>query len=169
MISLMTFQAGEPATVPSVDLDRYAGRWLEIARFPNRFQKQCVSDVTADYARRADGRIDVTNRCLRQDGILDEARGVARVVDPTSNAKLKVRFAPAWLSVFPFGWGDYWIVGLAEDYRFAVVGSPNREYLWVLSRAPELPAEDWEEALQVARRNGFDVSRLLKTKQTPSS
>lgn len=169
MISLMTFQAGEPATVPSVDLDRYAGRWLEIARFANRFQKQCVSDVTADYARRADGRIDVTNRCLRQDGTLDEARGVARVVDPTSNAKLKVRFAPAWLSVFPFVWGDYWIVGLAEDYRFAVVGSPDREYLWVLSRAPELPAADWEEALRVARRNGFDVSRLLKTKQTPSS
>ena len=108
-------------TVPFVDLDRYAGDWFEIARFPNRFQRQCVGDVRASYARRADGRIDVVNRCRTDDG-RTEARGIARVVDERTFARLKVRFAPAWLSLLPFVWGDYWIIGLAEDYSWAVVG-----------------------------------------------
>src|SRR5690349_20437318 len=84
-------------TVPSVDLDRYLGDWFEIARFPNRFQRQCVGDVRATYARRTDGRLDVVNRCKTADG-QTEARGIARVVDQQTRAKLKVRFAPAWLS-----------------------------------------------------------------------
>lgn len=152
-------------TVDAVDLDRYAGDWYEIARFPNRFQRNCVGDVQASYARRADGRIDVVNRC-RTDRGSTEARGVARVVDARTSAKLKVRFAPAALSFLPFVWGDYWILGLADDYSWAVVGSPDRQYLWILARAPALDAGDYSAAVAVAEANGFAVELLVKTART---
>jgi apolipoprotein D and lipocalin family protein len=151
-------------SVEKVDLGRYVGEWFEIARFPNRFQRRCAGDVRATYAMRADGRIDVVNQCRAADGSLAEARGVARVVDERS-AKLKVRFAPAVLSFLPFVWGDYWILGLAEDYSWAVVGSPDRGYLWVLSRTPTLDPARYAAALAAARGNGFDVMRLTKTSQ----
>ena len=149
-------------TVPFVDLDRYVGDWFEIARFPNRFQRQCVSDVRASYARRADGRLDVVNQCRTGDRLI-QARGIARVVDDRTFARLKVRFAPAWLAFLPFVWGDYWIIGLAEDYSWAVVGSPDREYLWILARTPRLDEERGAAARGVARANGFDVERLIQT------
>ena len=136
----------------------------QIARFPNRFQRQCVGDVRASYARRADGRIDVVNRCRTVDG-QTEARGVARLVDEQTHAKLKVRFAPAWLSWLPPVWGDYWIIGLAPDYSWAVVGDPGREYLWILARTPRLEAESIAAARTAAQDNGFDVGRLVQTPQ----
>lgn len=150
-------------TVEAVNLDRYAGEWHEIARFPNWFQKKCAGDVLATYARRSDGRLDVVNRCRQQDGSTSEARGVARIEDARTNARLKVRFAPAALSWLPFVWGDYWIIGLADDYSWAVVGSPNREYLWVLARSPELDAARYGTATRIAADNGFDISRLART------
>jgi apolipoprotein D and lipocalin family protein len=150
-------------TVASVDLDRYAGDWYEIARFPNRFQRQCAGDVRASYARRDDGRIDVVNRCRREDGRTTDTRGVVRVEDTRTNAKLKVRFAPAVLSFLPMVWGDYWIIGLDDEYRWAVVGSPDRDYLWILARTVPLDAASYEAALDAARRNGFDVARLVPT------
>lgn len=156
-------------TVARVDLDRYAGEWFEIARFPNRFQEKCAGDVQARYARRPDGRIDVINRCRLADGAIDEARGIARVVDHGSSAKLKVRFAPAVLSFLPMVWGDYWVIGLAGDYSWAVVGSPDREYLWILARRPELGKGALADALAAARTSGFDVNRLRMTPQTPTS
>jgi len=149
-------------TVDTVDLDRYLGDWFEIARFPNRFQRACAGDVRATYAKRADGRIDVINRCRTANGVV-EARGVARVVDSRTSAKLKVRFAPAVLSFLPFVWGDYWILGLGDDYSWAVVGSPGRDYLWVLARAPVLEPDRFKSALAAARANGFDVERLVST------
>jgi apolipoprotein D and lipocalin family protein len=152
--------------VPSVDLSRYVGDWFEIARFPNRFQRQCLGDVRASYARRADGRLDVVNRCRTVDGET-EARGVARIVDEVTSAKLKVRFAPAWLSFLPVVWGDYWIIGLAPDYLWAVVGDPGRDYLWILARARELDDDAVTAARAAARANGFDVERLVPTPQTP--
>jgi apolipoprotein D and lipocalin family protein len=151
-------------TVASVDLDRYAGDWFEIARFPNRFQRQCAGDVRASYARRPDGRLDVVNRCRTADGET-EARGVARIVDVQTFAKLKVRFAPTWLSWLPVVWGDYWIIGLAPDYSWAVVGDPGRDYLWILARAPHLDDESVAAARAAARDNGFDVERLVPTPQ----
>jgi apolipoprotein D and lipocalin family protein len=154
-------------TVPFVDLDRYAGGWFEIARFPNRFQRECVGDVRATYARRPDGRIDVVNRC-RTAGGETEARGVAGIVDEQAFAKLKVRFAPAWLSFLPV-WGDYWIIGLAPDYSWAVVGDPDRDYLWILARTPQLDEQSTAAATAAARNNGFDVERLVPTLQTKSS
>jgi apolipoprotein D and lipocalin family protein len=150
--------------VPSVDLDRYAGDWFEIARFPNRFQRQCVGDVRATYSRRPDGRVDVVNRCRTAEGET-EARGVARIVDDRTFAKLKVRFAPAWLSWLPVVWGDYWIIGLAPDYSWAVVGDPGRDYLWILARAPHLDDDSIAAARAAARDNGFDVDRLVPTSQ----
>jgi len=152
-------------TVPSVDLNRYAGDWFEIARFPNRFQRGCLGDVRATYARRPDGRVEVVNRCRTTDGET-EARGIARVVDDQSFARLKVRFAPAWLSFLPLVWGDYWIIGLAPDYSWAVVGDPGREYLWILARTPQLDGEPGAAARAVARNNGFDVTRLVPTPHT---
>ena len=123
-----------------------------------------MGDVRASYARRADGRIDVVNRCRTGDG-QTEARGVARLVDEQTHAKLKVRFAPAWLSWLPPVWGDYWIIGLAADHSWAVVGDPGREYLWILARTPRLDAESMAAARAVAQDNGFDVGRLVQTPQ----
>lgn len=155
-------------TVASVDLDRYAGEWFEIARFPNRFQSKCVGDVRARYARRADGRVDVVNRCRTADGEIS-ARGVARIVDEATTAKLQVRFAPSWLSWLPVVWGDYWILGLAPDYSWAVVGDPGRDYLWILARSPRLDDASSARAMAAARDNGFDITRLVPTSQTAAT
>src|SRR5512142_3343677 len=168
-LSMVTPVDGQPPgavrTVDRVDLDRYLGDWYEIARYPNRFQRTCAGDVKATYAKRADGRIDVVNRCRTSDGVI-EARGVARVVDLGTSAKLKVRFAPAWLSWLPMVWGDYWIIGLAPDYSWAVVGDPDRNYLWILARKPQLNDESVAAARTAARDNGFDIGRLVPTPQS---
>lgn len=141
-------------TVDFVDLERYGGLWYEIAKIPNRFQKQCVRGTTATYTLREDGRLDVVNRCLTRDGTADAARGVARIVDPTSNAKLEVSFV-SFLGWRPF-WGDYWILGLDEHYQWAVVGTPSREYGWILARTPEIDDVAMREVLAVLERNGYD-------------
>jgi len=147
-------------TVPSVDLDRYAGAWHEIARYPNRFERMCVRDVRANYTRNADGTIAVVNRCRKEDGTETRADGLARVVAP---AKLEVRFAPAWLGFLPFVWGDYWVIDLAPDYSYSVVGAPGRDYLWILARNPQL--DDATMAAIMARLPalGFDPARLVKS------
>ena len=157
--------AHQVRTVPSVDLDRYAGSWFEIARFPNRFQTKCAGEVRAEYRRRDDGRIDVVNSCRTADGRETVAAGIARIVDTTSSAQLKVRFAPAVLSFLPFVWGDYWIIGLAADYSWAVVGSPDRNYLWVLARTATMSDQAYDAAIATARGNGFDTARLERTRQ----
>ena len=163
-------QQSQPVrTVERVDLDRYLGDWFEIARYPNRFQQQCAADVRASYSKRSDGRIDVVNRCRASNGSFTEASGVARVVDSRTFARLKVRFAPAWLSFLPVVWGDYWILGLADDYSWAVVGSPDRNYLWILGRRRELSADEYTSALAAVRANGFDAGCLIKTNQTAST
>ena len=156
---------GPVTTVDRVDLDRYAGQWYEIARFPNRFQRQCTGDVRATYARRPDGRIDVINECRTSDGQTTQAKGVARVVDGSGNARLKVRFAPAFLSFLPIVWGDYWVIALGDGYDWAVVGSPDRQYLWILSRTAVLDESRWAQALEHVRSNAFDEGRLVRTPQ----
>jgi apolipoprotein D and lipocalin family protein len=156
-------------TVPKVDLDRYAGKWYEIARYPNKFQKQCLSNVSATYTRKPNGRIEVLNECAKGNGKVDSAKGEAKIVDKTSNAKLKVRFAPGFLSAFGFVWGDYWVIDLGENYEYAVVGDPDREYLWILSRTSELPAPVYEEIVRRVEAKGFDSARLVKTPQNTTS
>lgn len=152
-------------TVESVDLARYVGVWHEIARYPNRFQDQCTGNVTATYALREDGRIRVVNRCRIAGGAMNEAEGVARVVEGSRNTRLKVRFAPAWLGLLPFVWGDYWVIGLESDYHWVVVGTPDRKYLWVLAREAAMTDDEWKAATAKAHENGFDLARL---KRTPS-
>jgi len=164
-----SLQSDQVRTVDAVDLDRYLGDWFEIARFPNRFQRSCTGDVRATYTRRSDGRIDVVNRCRASDGHVIEARGVARIVDARTSAKLEVRFAPAVLSFLPFVWGDYWIVGLADDYSWSVVGSPDRAYLWILARTSTLEPARLDAARAAARANGFDIDRLAMTRHTSTS
>jgi apolipoprotein D and lipocalin family protein len=157
-------ERGPLELVDTVDLPRYAGIWYEIARFPNRFQRDCASDVTATYTLKDDGDITVVNKCRKADGTWKDAEGVARRTgDKKNNAALEVRFAPAVLSFLPNVWGDYRIIGLDPDYRWAVIGEPKREYLWILSRTSSMSAEDYDRALAIAKANQFDVSKLQKT------
>ena len=157
-----------PEVVPEVDLNRYAGRWYEVARLPNRFEKNCVGDVSATYTPREDGEIDVVNQCRGKDGQFKKAEGRARRARKNGpDTKLKVRFAPAFLKFLPFVWGDYWIIDLAPDYSHAVVGDPSRDYLWVLARTPRMSEEAYRAAVGRAEAQGFDVSRLIKTPHTP--
>lgn len=166
VLSMTSDATAEVRTVGAVDLSRYVGDWYEVARFPNRFEAKCATDVMARYRRQDGDTVEVTNSCRKADGTVTIAKGVARIVDTSSNAKLKVRFAPAFLSFIPMVWGDYWILGLGPEYRWAVVGSPDRKYLWVLSRTPGMDDREFAQAVDRARANGFDVSRLEKTKQT---
>jgi apolipoprotein D and lipocalin family protein len=153
--------------VPTVDLNRYAGTWYEIVRLPNRFQKQCIGDVTATYTLLEDGDIKVVNRCRKENGEMEEAEGRAkRANDDGPNTKLKVRFAPAILSFLPFVWGDYWIIDLAPDYSYAVVGEPDRKYLWVLSRTLTMDETTLQNVLDRTRKQGYDLVELVRTMQT---
>ena len=154
------------ATVPQVDLDRYVGRWHELARTPNWFQRNCAADVTADYARRPDGTVSVVNSCRRADGAVDRAEGTARVVDPATNAKLEVAFAPEALRWIPAVWGSYWVIELAPDYRYAIVGEPSRAYLWVLSRTPALDDATWTSIDARIAAAGYDRSKVTRTPVT---
>jgi apolipoprotein D and lipocalin family protein len=164
---LMTIAAAPLPTQDWVDLARYAGRWYEIARLPNRFQDQCEGDVAASYSLRPDGRVRVVNECRGRDGQTTRAEGVARLADEKGPAsRLKVRFAPAALSFLPFVWGDYWIVELDRDYRHAIVGEPSRKYLWILSRSPEMDAATYEALAATAGRLGFDRARIVPTPQS---
>lgn len=146
-----------PTVVKHVALDRYLGKWYEIARYPNRFQKACVAS-TAVYSIREDGRIRVLNECRKEslEGALKRSEGKAWVVDKTTQAKLKVQF------FWPFR-GDYWIIDLGENYEYAVIGHPKRKYLWILSRTPQMETEVYEAILERIIRNGYDPDRLIRT------
>lgn len=149
-----TFAATESVTaVPQVNLARYAGLWFEIARIPNRFQKRCARESLALYSLRADGRLGVVNQCRRTRGQVEQARGVAKVVDSNSRAKLKVSLVSV-LGWRPF-WGDYWIIGLDDNYRWAVVASPDRRYGWILARTRTLEPSTLEAIGAILERNGF--------------
>ena len=148
--------------VPEVDLARYMGTWYEIARLPNRFEKGCVA-AKATYNLLQDGRVEVINECRlnRFDGPVKKARGTARVVDKKTNAKLKVSF------FWPF-YGKYWIIDLGEDYEYAVVGHPRRNYLWILSRRRDMNEEIYHILLKRMAAKGYDTSGLTKTPQLAS-
>lgn len=140
--------------VPQVDLQKYAGRWYEIARLPNRFERECARDITATYKVLPGNRIDVLNQCVKTDGTRISAQGVARSSDGSAS-RLEVRFAPSWLGFFPFVWGDYWIIALDQGYQWSLVGSPNRDYLWILARTPSLEASQIERLLEKAKTLNF--------------
>lgn len=153
--------AAAPVTsVPELELSRYAGHWYEIAHLPVSFQRQCAGDITAAYALRADGRIEVRNACLTHDGRRAEADGVARTVEGHPG-RLQVSFVPGWLSWVPLVWADYWVIALDPDYQWAVVGDPDREYLWFLSREPAMDAELFERLKARAEAMGYDLAPLV--------
>jgi apolipoprotein D and lipocalin family protein len=147
---------GALQTVPKVDLGRYAGRWYEIASFPQSFQRGCT-DSRADYRLRDDGTVEVLNSCLR-DGRVDTAKGKAWVADKATGAKLKVSF------FWPFK-GDYWVIELGDDYEYAVVSAPSMKYLWILSRTPQMDEQRYREIVGRLKDRGFDVAKLSRTPQ----
>ena len=150
--------------VSDVDLPRYMGTWYEIARLPFRFEAQCVSDVTATYTLLDDGNVAVVNRCRTKDGGISEAKGLARRDSKDGpGTKLKVRFAPAWLSFLPFVWGDYWIIDLAPDYSHAAIGEPGRKYLWILARTPSIDETTLNDIRGRLEKNGYDLSQLIRS------
>lgn len=146
-------------TVAYVDLNRYIGTWYEIARYPNSFQKGCL-ESTASYVLREDSDIQVVNSCRdAEDGRIRQAKGRAWVVDKTTNARLKVSF------FWPFR-GDYWIIDLGTEYEYAVVGTPNRKYLWVLSRTPVMDDTVYAAIMERIRQLGFDPGRVVREADT---
>lgn len=154
MASAQTLQ-----TVAEVDLQRYAGKWYEIASFPQRFQQGCHC-TTATYTPTEKGYITVENRCNKDSitGPESYIKGKAFVEKKTGNAKLKVQF------FWPFR-GKYWIIDLADDYSYAVVSHPGRQYLWILSRTPQMESKVYNGILERLRANGFDLTKLKQTSQ----
>ena len=147
----------ELQVVPYVDIERYLGKWYEIALYPNWFEKGCFRS-TAFYEKLENGQIKVTNQCRMHgtDGELNEAIGIASIVDTKSKAKLKVQF------FWPFK-GDYWIIGLDKDYQYAIVSEPDRQYLWILSRSPTMDTQTLESLKENIREKGFDLNYLIST------
>jgi apolipoprotein D and lipocalin family protein len=160
LVSLLLSQISL-ATVDYVDLDRYMGKWYEIAKFDNSFQKQCLQ-TRATYSLKGEV-VKVLNECVnKKTGQLDQAKGTAFVVDPKTNSKLKVSFVPI---LQRWGWfaGDYWIEFLDPDYQQVIVGHPKKEYLWILSRTPVISGELFDELKGKATDLGYDVKKLKKT------
>lgn len=152
-------------TIERLDVARYLGTWYEIAKYPNRFQRQCVADTQALYRPRDDGQIDVINRCRQANGEMTEAVGRARQIGAADSPKLEVRFAPVWLSWLPLVWGNYWVIDLDPAYQLVAVSEPKREYLWVLSRTPTVDVAAYQALLGRLQRKGFDLSKLERSAQ----
>ena len=142
--------------VPYVELEKYLGEWYEIAHLPAKFQEGC-NETTATYTLSKNGGISVLNRCTK-DGKMKQAKGKAKVVDKNSNAKLKVTF------FWPF-YGDYWIIKLGNNYDYSVVGTPNRKYLWILNRTPQMDDNLYSQIIEYVKSKGFDTNKLIKTFQ----
>lgn len=166
-IMMPSAQAAEPLQpIAALTVPRYMGVWYEIARFPNDFQKKCIGDTTATYSLQEDGRVKVVNRCRIAEGKTDVADGMARQLGGGASPKLKVRFAPAILSFIPMVWGDYWVIDLDDKYQLSAVSEPKREFLWILSRTPQVDPAEYEALLTRLTAQGLDVSKLVRTPQT---
>lgn len=153
------------ATIPTLDTARYVGTWYEIAKYPNYFQRKCLSDTVARYSAQPDGTIRVDNRCTQEGNKVEQAVGQARQPGGAGSPKLEVRFAPAWLSFLPFVWGNYWVIDLDPGYTLAAVSEPKREYLWILSRTAQVEPQAYAALVQRLAARGFDTSKLVVTKQ----
>lgn len=156
--------AGPPVrSAAQFDLQRYLGRWYEVARLPTPYEKHCAADTMASYANAGRGRLSVVNSCRRSNGRRSSAHGVARVVEGSGNARLKVSFAPPLLRALPLAWRDYWVLLVDDDYRYALAGTPDRRGLWLLSRTPSLTRADQQRLLDHARAQGYDTGALVST------
>lgn len=158
--------ASTPTTVDSVDLKKYAGTWYEIGRLPMYFQRNCASDVTATYTEKTDGSgIVVTNKCADADGSSIVADGLAKPVDNTGS-KLKVTFLPSWIRWLPVGRADYWVLARDADYKTALVGTPDKDYLWLLARSPNISQETYAKYRQIAQQQGYNLKEFKLTPHT---
>ena len=154
--------------LPALSVAPYMGRWYQVAYYPNFFQRQCVADTSATYRELGNGTVEVTNRCRTVSGAYDQVVGVARPVSGVSAieggtlqpARLEVSFLPSWLRWTGVGWGAYWVVDRPDHGRYAIVSEGRREYLWVLSRTPELSPEDRQTVRARLQALGFDLERL---------
>ena len=155
----MAAQPGAVTAVPSVDLKRYSGKWFEIARLPTKFQKQCAGNTTTTINTMSEnGQLQFLNSCLQKNGKVDQSTGEAKVVDAGTNAKMKISFPK-------FSSDSYWIVDLDSNYQYAVAGNPDREYLWILSRTPQMDDGTYQQILRRIERMGFKPNKLIKTPQ----
>lgn len=153
-------------TVEKVEVDRYLGVWYEVARKPLYFQNKCDRNVTATYTLNENGNVNVDNKCVSKDGTVNQSVGEAFIQNEPYNSKLKVSFLPSAIRWLPFGRGDYWILKLDEDYQTVLVGEPGRKYMWVLSRNSQPNEAVVSEYLDYAKSVGYDLSDLIKTKQS---
>lgn len=160
---------GKAQAVQSVDLNRYAGKWYEIARLPMFFQRNCASDVTATYTLQPTGKVEVNNQCMGKDGKPMQSIGEASKGEASKNggsgSKLKVTFLPQALRWLPVGKADYWVLALDPNYNHALVGTPNQKYLWILSRTPTMDEATYQTMVATAKSQGYEVSKLQKTVQ----
>jgi apolipoprotein D and lipocalin family protein len=150
--------APPPDVATGVELERFAGKWFEIAKLPRLTEANCTATV-ASYTLRADGDLDMTSECHLDelDGPVKSLSAKAKVIDRAVTAKLA-------LDVGGF-YGDYWILEVGQSYEYAVIGHPSRDYLWVLSRTPTLDDSTLHGILKRAEAQRFDVSRLEYTQQ----
>lgn len=161
LLIFLSSHAYSLTTVTHVDLNRYLGTWYEIARIDSWFERGCTN-TTAHYQLNANNSINITNTCLKNN-TLKHAYGRAKIVEPTSNAKLKVSFLPRALSFLDFIFsGDYWIIAIDPNYKNALIGTPDHKYLWIISRTPKLPQEIYENYLKIAQEQGFDLTKIIK-------
>lgn len=159
-----TVNAATPQTVPQVELNRYLGKWYEIAHLPMFFQRKCARNTTANYNLKPNGHIEVINQCETAEGKIKASTGDAYAIDKT-NSKLKVSFLPKGLRWLPFTKGDYWVLKVDENYKTALVGGPTNKYLWILSRTPHIDKATYQAYLQAAQQQGYDTSKLIITPQ----
>jgi apolipoprotein D and lipocalin family protein len=151
-----------PPTTSKVDLGRYAGRWHEIARLPTPFQKNNEAAI-ADYGMNPNGTLSVHNIAVRPDGTRHDIKGSAKVLNPPANTRLAVRFDTWFGPLIPVPKeGNYWILHIDEGYQEAIVGTPDRRFLWLLARTPQIPPNRSATLIKKAETLGFDVSRLIK-------
>lgn len=155
----------EVTSIPSLDIDRYLGRWYEIVRLPQKHEDETATDITAHYSKKANGKIRVDNRCFDKNSQPTQAIAEAEPTDDTK-ARLKVNFLPAALRWLPFTDGDYWVLKIDPEYRVALVGTPDRKYLWVLARDRAVSPDKLEAYLAEARRQGFDLGGLITPRHT---
>jgi apolipoprotein D and lipocalin family protein len=147
-------------TVPCVDLYRYSGTWYEIARLPNIFQRNCRCS-TAQYVPDPDGSVTVINSCTTPRGRQRQVVGRATTVPGSGNARLRVGFGRLSTIFAQRSAGNYWIIDIAPDYSWAMVGTPDRKFFWILSRTPQLPSDIVSQLTRQASDLGFDTSRLI--------
>ena len=150
-----------PRAVNQVDIQKYAGKWYEIAHLPMYFQRKCVSNISAHYIVNADQTMGVLNSCRIENGEMISSEGVAYPQNQ-GNSKLKVSFLPPGLRWIPFTKGHYWLLRVDPEYKVALVGGPSTKYLWILSREPQLDEAIYQSYLETAKYYGYDITKLIK-------